>query len=329
MRILMVTPQLPSQGRPGTLAPTVRQIESLRARGADVDVLEVRGIKYLKYLQSLGSLWSVARSVDLIHAHFGYCGWIARSNLRKPVVISFMGDDLLGTPDSTGRVSTASSLVVQIDRWVARTADAVIVKSAEMARIVAPVRAHVIPNGVDLQVFSPVDPAEARTALGWPRDRRDVLFAGNPETPRKGYPLARAAAMDAAARRGEPVELVPLAGVAPNRVPLYMNACDALLMTSFLEGSPNVVKEAMACNLPVVSVPVGDVPELLAAVDGCSVRPRDPRDLGEALGQVLQRGGRIGGRAALQRKGLDLASVADRVLAVYHDVLGWRRRCAA
>lgn len=329
MRILMVTPQLPSEVRPGTLAPTARQIESLRALGAEVDVLEVRGIKRLKYLQSLGALWSIARSVDLIHAHFGYCGWIARSDFRKPVVVSFMGDDLLGTPDSAGRVSAASGLVVQIDRWVARTVDAVIVKSAEMARIVAPVRAHVIPNGVDLQAFWPMDPAEARAALGWRQDKRYVLFAGNPGTPRKGFPLACEAVMDASTRMAEPVQLVPLSGVAPDRVPLYMNACDVLLMTSMLEGSPNVVKEAMACNLPVVSVPVGDVPELLADVNGCTVCRRDPHDLGGALAQMVQRRQRTNGRVALERKGLDLASVARRVIDVYDDVLARKQRCVA
>jgi glycosyltransferase involved in cell wall biosynthesis len=329
MRILMVTPQLPSQARPGTMAPTARQIESLRALGAEVDVLEVRGARRLKYLQSLGSLWSFARSVDLIHAHFGYCGWIARSHLRKPVVVSFMGDDLLGTPDAAGRVSAASNLVVQIDRWVARTVDAVIVKSAEMARIVAPVRAHVIPNGVDLGAFSPMDAADARAALGWPHGKRYVLFAGNPETPRKGFPLARAAAIEAEERMAEPLELVPLARVAPDRVALYMNACDAMLMTSFLEGSPNVVKEAMACNLPVVSVPVGDVPELLADVSGCAVCRRDPHELGGALIQVLQRGQRTNGRVALERKGLDVASVARKVMDVYVDVLARKQRCAA
>jgi glycosyltransferase involved in cell wall biosynthesis len=329
MRVLMVTPQLPTQARPGTLAPTVRQIESVRALGTEVEVLEVRGMKRLKYLQSLGSLWSVAHSVDLIHAHFGYCGWLARSYVRKPVVVSFMGDDLLGTPDSAGHVTAASSLVVQIDRWVARTVDAVIVKSAEMAKVVAPVRAHVIPNGVDLQAFAPMDAAEARASLGWADGKRYVLFAGNPDVPRKGFPLAREAVQNAAARMTEPLELVPLSNVPSDRVPLYMNACDVLLMTSFLEGSPNVIKEAMACNLPVVSVPVGDVPELLADVPGCAVCPREAHDLAGALIQILRRAQRSNGRVALERKGLDLLSVARKVVDVYVNVLSRKRVCAA
>ncbi|MDP8924340.1 MAG: glycosyltransferase family 4 protein [Chloroflexota bacterium] len=118
-----------------------------------------------------------------------------------------------------------------------------------------------------------------------------------------------------------------------------MNACDVLLMTSLWEGSPNVVKEAMACDVPIVSVPVGDVPELLDGVEGCAVRPRDPRALGDALVEVLARREHPPTRAALVRKGLAMESVARRVLGIYRDVLGRcqgsprrrrvRRPCAA
>src|SRR5437016_341927 len=110
MRVLTVTPQLPSAARPNTTAPLVRQIESLRKVGAQVDVLEVKGIKMLKYLQCLPRLHALAREVDLVHGHYGYCGWLARSQLGKPVVVSFMGDDLLGTLNDRGRISALSKL---------------------------------------------------------------------------------------------------------------------------------------------------------------------------------------------------------------------------
>lgn len=325
----MVTPALPRPGRPGTMAPTARQIESIRALGVEVEVLEIRGARRLKYLQCLPAFRSITASVDLVHAHFGYCGWLARTQKHKPVVVSYMGDDLLGTPDATGRASAFSRCVVHADRWLAQTVDAVIVKSAEMARVVAPVDAHIIPNGVDLQTFAPMDATEARASLGWPEGKRYILFAGNPDVPRKGFSLARAAVMHAAARMAEPLTLVPLSNVAPDRVPVYMNACDVLLMTSLLEGSPNVVKEAMACNLPVVSVPVGDVPELLADMNGCAVCSREPHDLAGALVGTLHRARRTNGRVALERKGLDLPSVARKVVDVYLGVLSRKRACAA
>jgi glycosyltransferase involved in cell wall biosynthesis len=329
MRILMVTPPLPTPDRPGSMAPVARQIDSVRALGVDVDVLEIRGRRRVKYLQSLGSLRSLASSADLVHAHYGYCGWLARSQRSRPVVVSYMGDDLLGTPDATGRAGAFSRCVVQADRWLAHAVDAVIVKSAAMARIVEPVKAHVIPNGVDLNVFRPMDTGEARRLIGLAAGTRYVLFPGWPEEPRKGFPLARAVVQEAAGRTSEPLELIPLRGVPPDRVPLYMNACDAMVLTSFWEGSPNVVKEAMACNLPVVSVPVGDVLTLVGDVDGCAVRPREVDALATALLRVVKHPRRTNGRAALERKGLDLPSVARRIVNVYGDVLRSKRRCAA
>jgi glycosyltransferase involved in cell wall biosynthesis len=311
------------------MAPTARQIESIRALGIGVDVLEVRGARVVKYLQRIGDLRSRADSADLVHAHYGFCGWLAWAQHSRPIVVSFMGDDLLGTPDASGHPSPFSRCVVSADRWLARRVDAVIVKSPEMARIVAPVGTAVIPNGVDLQAFQLIDRRDARRRLDLSDDRPYVLFAGRPEEPRKAFPLARDAVARAAGLVGKPLEICSLGGVSPDRVPLYMNACDAMVLTSLWEGSPNVVKEAMACNLPVVSVPVGDVRDLLADVDHCSVCPREAPELARALAQVLQHPQRTNGRTALMRKGLDLSSVARRVVDVYQAVLSRRRAAAA
>jgi glycosyltransferase involved in cell wall biosynthesis len=326
MRVVMITPPLPTPARPSTTAPVARQIASLRALGVQVDVLELKGIKKLKYLPARLRLRALARPADLIHAHFGYSGWLARSQFSKPVIVSFMGEDLLGTPDADGHLGVLSKVAVQVNRYVARTMDAVIVKSAEMAEVVRPVRAHIIPNGVDLRAFRPLNPREARTVLGWTAGKRYILFPGYPAEPRKGFPLAKAAVAHASARMGEPLELVPLGDVAPDRVALFMNACDVMTLTSYHEGSPNVVKEAMACNLPIVSVPVGDVPERLAGVAGCAICPRDPAALGAALVHVLRDGRRTTGRCALQAAGLDQDTVARKILAIYDDVLACKCR---
>src|SRR5205085_3572256 len=149
---------------------------------------------------------------------------------------------------------------------------------------------------------------------------------GCPDLPRKGFALANAAVAHASAQMGEPLELVSLWGVAPDRVALFMNACDVMVLTSYVEGSPNVVKEAMACNLPIVSVPVGDVPERLAGVAGCMICPHDPVALGDALLQVLRDGRRTTGRCALQAMGLDQDAVARKILAIYEDVLARKHR---
>lgn len=321
MRVLMVTVPLPSDDDPNTMAPLARQIDSLRARGVHVDVLEVRGISGVKYLQAIPGLWARAARVDVVHAHFGYCGWLGRLQWRKPLVISFMGDDLLGTPDGNGRVSLRSRLAVRINRGVARTAAAVIVKSVEMAEVVKPVPAHVVPNGIHLPAFRPMDARQARALLGWPEGKRYVLFPGNPDNPRKQYRLAHAVVKKAAERMQSPLELVALKRVAADKVPLYMNACDAMTMTSYIEGSPNVVKEAMACNLPVVSVAVGDTRELLDGVPGYVVCRRDVDALATALVHTLTERGAVGGRSAIREKGLSLECVAQRLMDIYADVI--------
>jgi glycosyltransferase involved in cell wall biosynthesis len=322
MHVLMVTYPVPGPADASTMAPIARQIESLRAIGVVVDVLEVTGIPKLKYLQTLPALWARVRRVDLVHAHYGYYGWLARMQFRKPVVISFMGSDLLGALDAKGRQKPLSKATVEINRRVARMVDAVIVKSDEMAEVVAPAPAYVVPNGVDLQVFFPMARDEAREKMGWSSDKRRVLFAGSPDNARKGFPLAHDAVTAAAESLGETLELVPLTGITHDQVPLYMNACDVMIMTSLHEGSPNVVKEAMACNLPVVSVPVGDVPELLDGIEGCTICPRDAQALATALAGALSCGGqRTRGRSVLKEKGLDLENVARRVAQIYAEVL--------
>jgi len=317
----MVTGQLPSLARPASGVFMARQFESLKRAGIKVKTVEITGPKVLKYPLSIRHLSKHLLSADLVHAHYGYSGWVARSQGRKPVVVSFMGSDLLGTQDTTGRPTLLSRLVVQINRAFARTVDAVIVKSAEMAKVVAPVKAHIIPNGVDLQTFQPMEPALARRELGWSEERHYVLFPASPNRTGKNYPLAQAAVMQATKRLPDPIELVALSGVPHERVPVYMNACDALLMTSFSEGSPNVVKEAMGCNLPVVSVPVGDVPELLSGIEGGAIRPWQAEALAEALVAVLKSKQRSAGRDTLLRKRLDLESVAMQIKGVYEKVL--------
>jgi glycosyltransferase involved in cell wall biosynthesis len=321
MRVLMVTAPLPTAARPGTWASVARQIESIRSLGIEVDVLEIEGSKVIKYLQASTHLGEKASCANLIHAHYGYCGWVSRMQRRKPVVVSFMGSDLLGVANAAGRIKASSRVVVGIDRQLARFVDAVIVKSPQMARVLHPVRAHVIPNGVDLDLFQPIDRAVARDRLGWDDVELRVIFPGNPALPNKGFGLAEAAVNVASTALAAPIEIVPLSGIAPEQVPLYLSACDAMLLTSYTEGSPNAVKEAMACNLPVVAVSVGDVPELFSGVESCAVCARDPQVLGSELARLLGTSDHGNARETIKARGLDLGSVAHRVATVYEEVL--------
>lgn len=321
MRVLMVTVPLPTADDPNTMAPLARQIDSLRQLGVEVNVLEIQGLPKLKYLQTIPRLRALAPHYDIIHAHYGFCGWLARLQKETPLVVSFMGDDLLGTPKEDGRLELISQVVVQLDRWFARWVDSVIVKSAEMAQVVAPIPAHVVPNGVNTELFKPLDRQLAKEKLGWSADKRYILFPGNPANPRKQYSLAQQVVEETIRRTAAPLELVALNQVSFDQVPYYMNGCEAMLMMSYIEGSPNVVKEGMACDMPIISVPVGDVAELLDGVAGCYVRPRHADQLADALVEVLSSSTPAKGREAIFAKGLDLNSVAQRLVQIYQTVL--------
>ncbi|XZE54982.1 glycosyltransferase [Planctomycetaceae bacterium SH139] len=327
MRVLMICPELPRAESPGSMAPTARQIESLGKMGLEINTVDMAGIPKLKYLQVLPRIRRLAQQADLIHAHFGYCGWLAKlgpllTRRRPPIVMSFMGDDLLGTPkNEAGQLEWLSRQMVRLNRILANQVAEVIVKSAQMAEVLAPLKVNVIPNGVDTQLFRPCARREACMLLGFDPDRLRVLFPGNPDNPRKGYQFA-VAAVDVAARQLDgPLDLIPLWNVPPDQVSLYMNACDAMAMTSLIEGSPNVVKEGLACDLPIVGVPVGDVHQQLLDVPGCQCGERDANQFGHSLAEVLKTGRRSEGRRAIFDRGLDLESVAKKILNLYQRVL--------
>jgi glycosyltransferase involved in cell wall biosynthesis len=321
LRVLMISPRLPTAARPGSMAPALRQMESLRRLGIEVIIQDMQGLPVVKYGPAIPRMWSRLKNVDLIHAHFGYCGWIGRMQSRKPLVVSFMGDDLLGTPGAGGKTTTFSRAMVGVNKRLSRWADEVIVKSREMADVIAPVACHIVPNGVDTESFRPIAKAEARQRLGLALDQTYLLFPGDPSNPRKGFSLAEAATREAEKLLGKKVEMLILWGKDPADVPYCMNACDAMWMTSLIEGSPNVVKEAMACNIPIAAVQVGDVAELLEGVVGYSVCQRDPRGLGAAMAHLINMPTEVSGREALFKMGLGIEQVAQRIVGIYRRAL--------
>jgi glycosyltransferase involved in cell wall biosynthesis len=198
----------------------------------------------------------------------------------------------------------------------------VIVKSealrAALPRTLGGVGVWTIPNGVDTERFAPRDREEARAQLGWPVDGRDVLFPAAADRPEKQFDLAREA-VDELATRVTEVRLRPLEGVAHDDVPTWLCAVDAVVLTSSHEGSPNVVKEALACCTPIVSVDVGDVRERIEGLPGCAVVARDPSALAGALAAALATERSCAGRERIAE--LALPRVAQQIAGIYADVV--------
>ncbi len=327
LRVLAVTSAWPTPGQPRTTHFIKRQVEFLRAAGVQVDVFHFRGRRRpWRYLVAWARLrrWLQHQHYDLIHAQFGQSGLLALPK-RLPLVVTFRGSDLLGIIGRTGRHTPSGRLLQSLSRLVARQADAVVVVSEHMKAYLPPsIASHVIPSGLDLELMRPLPRDEARRRLNLPADKPLVLFAANPAVPRKRFALAKQAVE--LLNRTCPAELVVGWGVPHTEIPAYMSACDVLLFTSMQEGSPNVVKEALACNLPVVSVPIGDVPQRLAGIEGCELcQTEDPRTIAAALHRVLRRGGRINGQDAVRQ--LDERLLTQQVIGVYRSVLESRSSC--
>ena len=288
-----------------------QQVAGLRDRGHAVDAMvvsqpddaaESRSVAtYARYYARV--LAAARRGYDVVHANYGLTAPPAVAQPFAPTVVSLWGSDLMGR---YGAVS----------RTAARFADAVVVMSEEMASLVD-LDCHVIPHGVDTDLFRSLPREFARSAVGWDPDRHHVLFPYPRDRAVKDFPRARRivdAAGDAVERS---VELHTISGVPHARMPVFYNAADALILTSRREGSPNAVKEALACDCPVVATDVGDVAERLDGVAHTAVGDDDD-DLARRLAAILASGSRPDGHAAVAP--LSIERQLDGIVDVYRSV---------
>jgi teichuronic acid biosynthesis glycosyltransferase TuaC len=298
----------------------VNQVKRLREAGIEVDVYHFRGKKNpARYLAAIANFRrKETNNYDIIHAHHGQSGLIALCQRSCPVVVTYHGSDLQGIRARSGTWTPLSFILRGISHFVARFASEVIVVSEHLIRYLPERSYHVIPAGIDTELFSPMPQREARLTLKLPLNEKLVLFVGNPVRAVKRYALARNAVDKVT--RFLPVKIVLANGVPHERMPLYMNACDGLLVTSANEGSPNAVKEALSCNLPVVSVNVGDVRQRIGSIPGCTICNDDrPETIADALRLVIERGERVNGRDSV--RDLDERLLARQVITVYKQAL--------
>ncbi len=325
-RVLMVTGIYPTEQRPhsGTFVKT--QVDSLVAAGLEVEVIHPKpGPVPLRYVTAATQVFlkTLTGRFDVVHGHYGLWCLAARMQWTTPVVAAYLGDDLLGTVTTGGGYSKKSLLVVHISRWLCHLVDAVTVKTEQMKRAASGDSIFVIPDGINFELFHPMPRAEVRATLGWDQERYYVLFGNNPQIPVKNFPLAQAA-IECLRNRGLDVELVVANGFLQTTVAQYISACNAVVLPSFAEGSPNIVKEAMACNVPVVATEVGDVSELLGRTAGCSVSPYDSEAFAAALEKAFQHTEPTTGRTDIAYA--DSSVIAGRIIEVYAQIVSRKTR---
>ena len=310
MKVLVVTNMYPTEDEPWSGVFVAEQVEGLRAAGIDVLVHSFDGREdRSRYLRAARVVRRTVEgeAFDLVHAHYGLTGAVALAQRRTPVVTTFWGSD------------TFIPWQRSVSYVVARLTLPVFVSDQGRTRLRRP-SAPVVPSAVDVERFRPRPRAEARRRLGWEETGVYVLLPGSRQTAMKN------AALFDASLEALPEELdvrsIALEGYARDEVALVMNAVDVTLMTSVSEGSPVAIRESLACGTPVVSVPVGDVPEVLRGLPGCAVCEQDPKALAEAVLHALE-----SGRSPLLRERAAEYSrerVVRKVLEVYEHALRQR-----
>lgn len=304
MKVLIV-----ANYNPGRFSPFVlEQVESLRRTGIEFSFFGIVGKGPLGYLKNRPALIRKIKEwkPDIIHAHYGLSGLLATLQSKVPVVVTFHGSDI-----------HEGGLNLLLSRIAARGASANIFVADHLRRKANIARnSHVIPCGADEKVFHPIDKAAAREYLRWSRDEKIVVFAGAFSRAVKNPELAKSVVAQI-----PDVRLVELSGYSREEVNMVFNAGDVLLMTSFNEGSPQVVKEAMLADMPILTVPVGDVAEVTGGLDNCVVGSYDAAALAVGLQSILNYPQRTEGRRRILDLGLTVDMVAQRIRAVYQTVL--------
>ena len=309
MKILIV-----ANYNPGRFSPfVIEQMESLRKIGVEIDTYGIVGKGLLGYLSNIVGIRRKIREFqpDLIHAHYGLSGLCANLQREVPVVTTYHGSDI----HSGGWVLKLSQLAMRLSAYNIFVST----KMLEMSNYKEN-NACVQSCGLDLNIIKDIPREQAREKLGFDKKQKIGLFSGSFDNTIKNYTLAKAAV-----DKLVDVQLLELKGYSRTEVNLLMNACDFQLTTSHRESGPLVVKEAMTCGTPVVSVDVGDVREIMGDTDGCYIAERNPDDIADKIRQALAFKGKTNGRQRIVDLGLSNDLVAKRLVGIYQQVLNDRK----
>ena len=283
------------------------QINSLRRMGIEIDTFLIKGKGLLNYLKNLSPLRDKIKenNYNLIHAHAGFAGLLSNLQRNVPVITTFHGCDL-----QRKKYRWLSYTAIFLSKYV-------LYVSKRMMKIGTKIRKSqyaVVPCGVDLNLFKIIDKKKAREILGFDQKKKYLLFSSFFRNSVKNYPLAKEALIGKSH-----IELIELKGYTRKRVNLLINACDLLLMTSFREGSPQVIKEAMACGCPIVSTDVGDVKEIIGDTEGCYITSFDPYDVSEKIQLALDFNKRTRGREKIADLRVEI--IASKLKRIYCQIL--------
>jgi glycosyltransferase involved in cell wall biosynthesis len=304
MRVLVVC-----SANSGGISPFVAdQVEHLRAEGLQMEVFGIQGKGIRGYLGNLPALRRKIKDFqpDLVHAHSGMSALLAVLQRMAPVLVTFHGTDI--NHRALRRYSRLAMLLSKKQ----------VVVAAHMAALLEKPELEVVPCGVDTNIFFPVNREEAASRMGLEQGKIHLLFSSSFNNPVKNHSLAQAAMQ---AYGNSQAVLHPLSGMNRQEVALMMNACHVCLMTSVTEGSPQFIKEALACGTSVVTTHVGDVAETIGSTAGCFICSADAKSLADGIAAAVAFAGKTKGPERIREAGLEAQVIARKLHAIFHNML--------
>jgi len=297
-----------------SISPFIQsQAESLRKLGHTIDYYPIKGKGIGGYISNIPQLKHFIKkgNYDLIHAHYSLCIMVAiLCFVKVPIVGSFMGNDILGEYNSKGKFLIKSLPIMLLSILVQPFLSYAICKSKDMSKLIYFVPYQIIPNGIDLEIFKPL-------TLRLDINKKRILFLGNRYDINKNYKLLNEAIKYI---KHYNIEIIAPYPLPQSQIVELFSEVDVFVLCSIVEGSPNVIKEAMACNSPIVATNVGDVSWLLADLDGHYICKYDPIDLASKIEQAIEFGQRTEGRRRIIELKLDSKSIAQRIEKMYEII---------
>lgn len=286
------------------------QGEALVAEGLEVYYYAVVGKGFWGYLKNVSKLSKKIKEVspDIIHSHYGLCGIVSILATNKPVVTTFHNGETLNI-----FINLICSLFSKWSKHIIYVAEHIRKKCIFKAN-----NYTILPCGVEMVDMNITEYEQARKELGWDENKKYILFGGNFKNLRKNYPLLKDAL---AILNREDVEVIEMKGFNRQECVLRMSACDLFALPTKSEGSPQALKEAMACNCPIVATNVADIKHLLGDLDGHYICSFDPKNVAEQVEKALAFNSRTNGRERIIELGLTNDLVAKKLIKIYEQVI--------
>ena len=306
------------------VAPFIKaQAISIAKQKIEIDFFPIMGKGVFGYLKGAIQLRRFVKknNYNLIHAHYTLSGWSAVLALTgKPIILSLMGSDAYGSYIGVNKISFLSRFHILITYLIQPFVRAIISKSAHINSFVyLKNKSYIIPNGIDTTTFFEIK-EQIEPSHNLEQNKHNILFLGNKENVRKNYKLLE----DAISLINIDINLIAPYPITHNMVFYYLKTVNLIVVPSLMEGSPNVVKEAMACNCPVVATNVGDVEWLFGNEPGHFITTFEPEDVAEKIKLALQfskEKGRTNGRQRIIKLGLDSETIAKQIIEIYKSVV--------